>query len=241
VRKLNRLYEKIKVDVALEPQSLISTFATGKYFNMAGFREALFVMDVGNITAAGSSAMQVMEATDERATGAQALAGFVATIAANVRVAKMSITCAGGVATDTLTITVGGVEYVFTGQAAEDLVSQEWKADGDDTADAVSLVNCINYTCAGKLWAENTAGVITLWAEDGYYIEAIAESGAYATFCTMSAVAYVFLQGLDLSAGYEYVAIKVTTGGNTGICGATLYRGKSVKSILQRVGMSYPV
>lgn len=238
---MDRLYEKIKCDVALEPQSLASANITGKYFNMAGFREALFVLDVGNITAGGTSAIQVMEALNERAGTAQALTSFVATIAANVRVAKLSITCVGGVAEDILVLTVGGVAYTFVGKAAEDLAAQEFKADGDDTADAASIVACVNYTLAGKIWAENTAGVVTLWAEDGYYIEAIAETGAFTTFATLAAVAYVFLQGLDLSAGYKFVAAKVTTGANTGICGATLYRGKSVKAILQRVGMSYPV
>ena len=237
---MERLYEKIRVDTALEPQSLASATKTGKYFNMAGFRAAMFALNVGNITAAGSSAIQVMEAVNERAGSAQNLTSFLATIAANVRVQKLSITCVGGVNTDTLTITVGGVAYVFTGAGAEDLPTQVFKADGDDTSDAASIVSCINYTLAGKVWAENTAGVITLWAEDGYYIEAIAETGAFTTFATLAAVAYVFLEGLDLSAGFTFVAAKVTTAGNTGICGATLYRGKSVKAILQRVGMSYP-
>ncbi|MBA7525117.1 hypothetical protein ES705_17266 [subsurface metagenome] len=237
---MNRLYEDIKVDCALEPQSLISTNATGKYFNMAGFREALFVLNVGNITAGGSSAIQVMEAKNERAGSAQNLASFVATIAANVRVQKLTITCVGGEAEDILVLTVGGVAYTFTGKAAEDLNNQEWIAGGDDSADATSIVACINYTLAGKVFAENTAGVITLTAEDGYYLESISETGAFTTFATLAAIAYVFLEGLDLSAGYTFISAKVTTASNTGICGATLYRGKSVKAILQRVGMSYP-
>ncbi|MBA7591285.1 hypothetical protein ES708_33437 [subsurface metagenome] len=237
---MNRLYEEIKVDCALEPQSLISTNATGKYFNMAGFRAAMFVLNVGNITAGGSSAIQVMEALNERAGSAQNLTSFVATVAANVRVQKLKITCVGGEAEDILVITVDGTAYTFTGKAAEDLNNQEWIAGGDDSADATSIVACINYTLAGKIWAENTAGVITLWAEDGYYIEAVSETGAFTTFATLAAVAYVFLEGLDLSAGFTFVAAKVTTAANTGICGATLYRGKSVKAILQRVGMSYP-
>ncbi len=237
---MNRLYEDVKVDTALEPQSLISTNATGKYFNMAGFRAAMFVLNVGNITAGGSSAIQVMEALNERAGSAQALTSFLATVAANVRVQKLKITCVGGEAEDILVINVGGVAYTFTGKAAEDLNNQEWIAGGDDSADATSIVACINYTLKGKIWAENTAGVITLWAEDGYHIEAIAETGAFTTFATLAAVAYVFLEGLDLSAGFTHIAAKVTTASNTGIVGATLYRGKSVKAISQRVGMSYP-
>lgn len=237
---MHRTYEQIKLDCGLEPQSLASTNKTGKYFNMAGFRTALAILNVGNITAAGTVALQIMEAKDEKADAAQALTGKLATIAANVKVQKLKITCAGGVVDDTLTITVGGVAYVFVGKAAEDLPAQEFKADGDDTADAASLVACINYLLGDKLFAENALGVITLTALDGFYIEAIAETGAFTTFATMAAVAYVWLEGLDLTPLFTYVACKVTTAGNTGICGAMLIRDKSREGIDQKVGANYP-
>lgn len=234
------MYEEIKIDIGLEPQSLASTNVTGKYYNMKEFRSALAILNVGNITAAGSSALQIMEATNERAGSAQALTSYVATIAANVKVQKLSITCVGGAAEDTLVITVGGVAYTFVGKDTEDTAAQEFKADGDDTADAASIVNCVNVTLAGKIWAENTLGVVTLTAEDGYYIEAIAETGAFTTFATLAAVGYVWLDGLALTDTYSYIACKVTTDSNTGICGAVLLRGKSRKDIEQRVGSQYP-
>lgn len=237
---MNRLYELLKVDSALVPQSLASTNATGKYFNMAGHREALFVLNSGNITAGGTSAIQVMEATTERAGSAQALTSFVATIAANVKVQALTITCSGGVAEDTLTITVGGTAYTFTGKGATDTSAQEFKADGDDDSDAAAIVECVNVTLSGKVFASAAAAVVTLTAEDGYYIEAIAETGSFTTFATTVAAAYVFLEGLDLTATFTFIAAKVTTASNTGICGVTLYRGKSVKAILQRLGATYP-
>lgn len=237
---MNRAYEDLKVDIGLLPQSLISTNATGKYYNMAEFREALAILTVGNITAAGTAALQIMEAKTERAGSAQALTSYVATIAANVQVASLSITCVGGAAEDTLVITVDGTAYTFTGKAAEDTAAQEWKADGDDTSDATSIVNCVNVTLAGKIFAENTLGVVTLTAEDGYYIEAIAETGAFTTFATLSAQAYVWLDSMDLTALYPWIACKVTTAGNTGICNAVLIRGKSKGAITQRMGANYP-
>jgi len=237
---LNRLYESLKIDVGLEPQSLASASATGKYYNMKEFRSALAILNVGNITAAGSVALQIMEAKTERAGSAQALTSFVATIAANVKVQKLSITCVGGVVDDTLVLTIGGTAYTFVGKAAEDTAAQEFKADGDDTSDATSIVNCVNATLAGKIWAENTLGVVTLTAEDGYYIESIAETGSFTTFATLSGIAFIFLQGLDLTSTFTFIAAKCTTASNTGIVGATLYRGKSVKAILQRCGASYP-
>jgi len=237
---MERSYEQIKFDCGLEPQELASATKTGKYFKMSEFRSALAIMNVGNITAAGSCALQIMEAKNERAGSAQALAGKLATILANVKVQKLSITCVGGVVDDTLVITVGGVAHTFIGKAAEDLPAQEFKADGDDTADATSIVNCINYLLAGKIFAENTLGVITLIAEDGYYIEAIAETGAFTTFATMAACAYVWFEGLNLTSLYSWIACKITTAGNTGICGGVLIRGKSRKVITQLVGDSYP-
>lgn len=238
---MNRLYEELRISTALEPQSIASSNVTGKYFNMAEYRSALAILNVGNITAGGSAALQIMEAKTERAGSAQALTGKLATIAANVKVQSLSITCVGGVVDDTLVITVDGVAYTFTGKGATDTAAQEWKADGDDTSDAAAIVACVNVTLAGKIWASNAAGVVTLIAEDGYYIEAIAETGSFTTFCTSAAVAYVWLEGLDLTDEYTFIAAKVTTASNTGICSVTLLRGKSRKAITQTVGASYPV
>ena len=237
---MNRSYEDLKVDIGLLPQEIASTNITGKYYNMKEYREALAILTVGNITAAGTAALQIMEAKSEAAGSAQALTSRVATIAANVKVASLSITCVDGVADDTLTITVDGVAYTFTGKAAEDTDAQEWDASGDDTADATSIVNCVNATLAGKITATNALGVVTLVADDGYYIEAIAETGTFTTFATLSAQAYVWLDSMDLTALYPWIACKVTTAGNTGICNAVLVRGKSKGAIVQRMGANYP-
>ena len=240
MNKLNRLYEELKINSALEPQELASTLATGKYFNMKEFRTALAILNVGNITAGGSVALQIMEAKTERAGSAQDLTGKLATILANIKVKSLTVTCVGGIVDDTLVITVDGTAYTFTGKAATDTAAQEFKADGDDTSDAAALVSCINVTLAGKIFASNDAGVVTLIAEDGYYIEAIAETGAFTTFATTAAIAYVWVDGHDLTDLYSFIACKVTTASNTGICGAVLIRGKSRKEITQKMGANYP-
>lgn len=237
---MNRSYEDLKVDIGLLPQSLISTNATGKYYSMKEYREALAILTAGNITAAGTTALQIMEAKTERAGSAQALTSRVATIAANVKVASLSITCAGGVAEDTLVITVGGVAYTFIGKAATDTAEQEFKADGDDDSDAAAIVECVNVTLAGKVFASAAAAVVTLVAEDGYYIESISETGSFTTFATVSAQAYVWLDSMDLTDTYGWIACKVTTASNTGICNAVLVRGKSKGAIVQRMGDQYP-
>jgi len=237
---MERKYEDSKIDVGLLPQSLASTNKTGPYYSLAEFRSALAIVNIGAIAAGGSVALQIMEAKTEAAGSAQALTSRLSTVLANIKVKSLKITCVGGAAEDTLIITVDGVAYTFTGKDAEDTAAQEFKADGDDTSDAASIVACVNVTLAGKITASNVAGVVTLVANDGYYIEAIAETGAFTTFATLSAIAYVWLEGLDLTALYTFIACKVTTDSATSICSATLIRGKSRKAITQKVGDSYP-
>ncbi len=70
---MNRSYEDLKVDIGLLPQSIASTNVTGKYYSMKEYREALAILTVGNITAAGTAALQIMEAKTEAAGSAQAL------------------------------------------------------------------------------------------------------------------------------------------------------------------------
>ena len=239
---MNRSYENLRIDMGLVPQSLASTNATGKYFNMKEFRSALAVLTAGNIAAGGSAAIQIMEAKTEAAGSAQALTSRVATIAANVAVAKMTIAFVGGTTGDTLTITVNGVSKTYTGAGSADIANGVWDDSGDDDSDAASILLCINHTTNGVVGvtATCTGNDITLVADDGYYIDSVAETGSFTTFLTLEAVAYVWLDGLDLTDEFTWIACKATTASNTGICGVTLLRGKSRKAITQRVGASYP-
>jgi len=239
---MNREYESLKINMGLVPQSIASSNVTGKYYSMAEFRTALAVLTVGNITAGGSASLQIMEAKTEAAGDAQALTSRVATIAANVKVAKMTITLASGAAGDTITIVINGVSKTYTGASSADVAAGEFAAAGDDSADAASLLLCMNHATNGLVGVTCTvaSAVITIVADDGYYIDSVAETGSFTTFLTTEAVGYVWLDGLELTDDYTHIACKVTTASNTGICGVTLLRGKSRKVITQRVGASYP-
>jgi len=240
---MNREYEDLKLDIGLTPQSIASNNVTGKYFNMKEFRSGLAILNVGNITAGGSAALQIMEAKNEAALAAQALTGKLATILANVKVGKMTITISGGTTADTITITVNGVTKVYTGAGAADIPNGVWDGSGDDSADAASILLCINHATNGVVGVTATvnAAVITLVANDGYYIDSVASTGGHSVFATVAAIAYVWLEGLNLTALFSWVACKVTTAANTGICGVVLIRGKSRKAIEQKVGAKYPV
>lgn len=239
---MNRSYEEVKMDIGLVGQELASTNATGKYFNMKEFRSALAVLTTGNITAGGSAALQIMEAKTEAAGDAQALTSRLATIAANVKVNKMTITLASGTTADTITVVINGVSKTYTGAGSADVANGVFDASGDDSADAASLLLCMNHATNGLVGVTATANaaVITLVADDGYHIDSVAETGSFTTFLTTEAAGYVWLDGLDLTDDYTWIACKVTTASNTGICGVTLLRGESRKAITQRVGASYP-
>jgi hypothetical protein len=239
---MNRSYEDLKIDMGLVPQSIASSNVTGKYFAMKEFRTALAILNVGNITAGGSAALQIMEAKTEAGGDAQALTAQVATIAANVKVGKMTITLLSGTTSDTITIVINGVSKTYTGAASADVANGEFAAGGDDSADAASLLLCMNHATNGLVGVTATvaSAVITLVADDGYYIDSVAETGSFTTFLTTEAIGYVWLDGLDLTADYTHIACKVTTASNTGICGVTLLRGKSRKGITQNVGASFP-
>jgi len=239
---MNREYESLKINMGLVPQSIASTNVTGKYYSMAEFRSALAVLTVGNITAGGSAALQIMEAKTEAAGDAQELTSRVATIAANVKVAKMTVTLAGGTTGDTITIVINGVSKTYTGAGSADVANGVWADGGDDSADAASLLLCMNHATNGLVGVTATvnAAVITLVADDGYYIDSVAETGSFTTFLTTEATGYVWLDALDLTADYTWIACKATTASNTGICGVTLLRGESRKELTQRVGASYP-
>lgn len=240
---MNRSYEDLKINTCLEPQSIASTNVTGKYYDMAEYREALLILNCGNITAGGTVAIQVMEATTESAGTSQALTSRVATISANVKVDELTVTCSGGTTGDTITFVVDGVTNTYTGTTGETVASAgTWASTGDDTADATAIVACMDHETNGIIGTtqDNTDAVITITADDGYYIDSVAETGSFTTFATTKASAYVWIDSQDLTDTYGWISAKVTTASNTGINSVTLIRGKSKGAIIQKMGANYP-
>jgi len=75
-----RMSEYAKLDVGLPSQSIATNNVTGSYFSLADHREALAVLVVGAIAEAATATLQIMEATDDAAAGAQAISGAAAVI-----------------------------------------------------------------------------------------------------------------------------------------------------------------
>ncbi|MBA7525398.1 hypothetical protein ES705_17549 [subsurface metagenome] len=244
MRKLNRSYEDLDIAIGLEPQELASTNVTGPFYDMAEYREALCVLNAGNITAGGTSKIEVMEATGSTGADAQALTSFAATIAANVKVKALTCTCTTGTAGDDISFVIDGTTYTYTAADGGASSGGEFSTTGSTTVTATNILACIDDGTLGfdtdKAFATSASNVVTVEAHDGYYLDSIAQTGAFMTPATTKANAYVWLDSMNLTADYPYIACKVTTDSNTGDCSAVIIRGKSKDAIEQKVGAQYP-
>lgn len=240
---MNKSYENLDIVIGLEPQSIASTNVTGPYYDMAEYRECLAVTNIGNITAGGTVATQIRQAATSTGGSVADLTSRVATVAANVKVKALSVTLSGGTSGDTISFVVDGTTHTYTGQEGQSSSGGLWSSTGDDTADAEGIVLCANDSTVGfsdKAHITSSAAVITVQALDGYYIDSIAETGSFTAFATTKANSYVWFSGEELTSGLPFIATKVTTASNTGICSTVLIRGKKKGAIDEKVGAQYP-
>jgi hypothetical protein len=241
VKYMKNLNKRAKVDIALKPQALNNTNATGRYFGMQMFRKILFWLTGGAMAATKTTKIEILQAKDAAGTGAKAITDAAATITANTVVTEATLTCASVIATNA--VTINGL--VFTAAAAEDLPNRVFAVGADDTACAASLVKAINHATAGVpgVTASSALGVVTLKATNpGETTITIADPAATITAATTEAQAYVEVDvgSLDLAGGFEYVAAKVTTTANS-LVAVDVIRGDGRFEPSQAVGASASV
>lgn len=228
-----------KIDIGLVSQALNNTNATGRYYHHTMWRRALAQLIGAAMAATKTTKIELLQATDASGTGAKAIAGAEATITANTSVTAATLTLATVLATHA--VTINGV--TFTGHAdTTTAATREFAINGDDTADAAALAGLINDATYGVTGVTATAalGVITLTATDpGETAITIANAAATITAATTQAIAYVELDvaQLDVDAGFDYVAVKVTTTANT-VVSVGLLRGEGRYGPEQVVGAS---
>lgn len=219
------LSERLKLDVALGPASL-SGANTGQYFRLDGYRKGLFVVTIGAMVAAATSALQVMQATGADGGGpAKAVDNLTATITANTHVAVATLTLNNVQVGDT--VTINGLTY--TAAAVADLPNRVFSQGGTDDVDAASLAAAINHATAGVpgVLAEANAAVVTLTAiEPGDRDITVTAGAATITPATVRAVAYLEVDAsmLDVDDDFTHVGLKVTNSAAM-ITGAVLVRG----------------
>jgi len=241
---LNKSYENLDIAIGLEPQSIASTNVTGPYYNMAEYRECLAVTNIGNISAGGTVATQIRQAATSTGESVADLTSRVATVAANVKVKAQTVTVTTGEAADIIAWTIDGTTYTYTAADGGASTGGEFSTTGTTTVTATNILACINDSVLGldtdKAFATSDAAIVTIEAKNGYYLDSIAETGDFTTIATTKANSYVWFSGEELTTGLPFIATKVTTASNTGICSTVLIRGKKKGAIDEKVGAQYP-
>lgn len=234
---MNRLYEEPKLDIGLVGIVLSNTNATGPYYSMKPYRSALAILNGGAMAATKTSKIELLQAKDASGGSSQAITGAEATITANTLVTELTIALA--TVTAGQTVTIGGL--VFTAHATTTTVAnREFSIAGTDTADAGELATCINDATYGVpgVTATNNAGTLTLAStKPGEALITASTAAGTMTIATTKAQAYVELEGLDLDAGFNHIAIKVTTTAVSNVS-ALLLRGDPRYGVTQKVGAS---
>lgn len=236
---MHRKYENAKFDTGCVAKALNNTNVTGPYFRLGEFRSVLAILSAGAAVVTKTTKIELLEAKTDLGGSSQALTGAEATITSNTLATEMSVTLATVLNTET--IIINGL--TFTAHTDTTTVAdRKFKIDGNDGADAIALAVCINdptYGVPGIL-ATVASNVVTLTSINlGATLLTITSSDATFTILTISAQAYIDIEGLKLTALFTHIAVKVTTTANT-VIAVVLVRYDSRKKITQKVGASYP-
>lgn len=207
--------EKVKIANAMVPVSVVGPSTTHKFFSMAGFyRVAFHVIGVAaSIADAVTMILQTMQATDSAGTVAKAITNNVATATVPVKVIAANVTLADAVVGSV--ITINGL--TFTGAAATNFANREFAAGGNDAADVLALVSCINdatYGVPGVTAADGAGASIDLTVDEpGENTITISdESAVFTPIATaLEAIVEVDASNLDIAGGFDHIGCLVTT------------------------------
>lgn len=205
---MSRLTENLAFDLGVVGQTINNSNVTGRYFSMAGHRNAVAVVIGGAQAATKTTKIEWMQATTLAGGSAKAVASSAATGTSGTKdtVATIDLTSAA----NTDVVTINGV--AFTKAASNDTAAGEF-ADDD------GLVLCIAASSiANQVTATASSDVVTLVAKDGYAIT-LAKTltgGGTITFATTQHVVIAELdaEDLDLANDFKFVAPKITCTGN---------------------------
>jgi hypothetical protein len=235
-----RMSDDEKTDCALVPTSLVTTNLTGPYFNMTAATWAEFYLVYGPLVTTGTVQIDILQAVDVIGTSAAILAKTTTITNATeiTHVAAMKkITLATFAAAATITVTAyaknaaavaPNYPVTYTAQAgATNIPLRQFQVVGVDATDAGELLKCLNdptYGTIGIYWT-NVAGVCTGQAIDDSLTFTITCSVDDATDVRTQpqGMLIVRVDKAALTAGYNYIAAKVTTTA-TVVCAVVLTR-----------------
>lgn len=232
-----RVMDDVKFDVAMVPTSLAATNLTGPYFNMANTERACFVGTYGPLGTTATVTLEVFQAKTISAGSAALISGATQITAATEvthYAANKQITLATFIATATITVTAlynnnAYYSLTYTAHATTTTISsRQFSISGADTADAVELIACLNdatYGTPGIYWT-SAAGAVNGWAQDPnitFTITCSVDNGTD-TRIVPQGFLVVEIDKSALSAGFSWVAAKMTTAVGTIVCACTLIR-----------------
>ncbi len=240
---MKAIREAIKFDSGIQAQSLNGN-ETGPYFSLREYGRVLACLIVGAMAAGNTAKIEFLQATDVDGSDAKGIPttaeqAATATITANTKASKVTLTFSSLVDTDAFIIN----GLTFTCEDTDPALSSRQFASGaNDTEAATNAAAVINDDTYGVPGVKATAasGVITLEAEDpGNAVITASTSDATITIATVEAVAYIEItEGqLDLDNGFSHIAAKVTTDAATVISVAVL-RGNPRRTPVQKIAAS---
>ena len=208
---MKQINERFKFDIGLVGQTINNTNATGRYYSLANVKRVFAFLIGGAAAATKTVKLELLQATDNAATGAKALTGDAsATGTANTLATVVTVSLGSAAATDT--VTINGI--LFTMALATDATAREF-------ADDEGLATCVNHATYGVPGVSATAAtdVATLIADpagDAALTVVGANVAGTVTVATTQAAAFVEARAadFDMANGFDHVACKVTSTGN---------------------------
>ena len=207
--------EKVKIANAMVPVSVNGASTTHKFFPMNAYHRVCFhvIGAAASIADAVTMILQTMQATDAAGTGAKVITNNAATATVPVKVIAANVTLLNAAVGSV--ITINGL--TFTGAAATNVASREFKADGADGADVTALVACINdatYGVPGVTATDGAGDSIDLTVDEpGETTITISdESAVFTPIATaLEAIVEVDASNLDIAGGFDHIGCLVTT------------------------------
>lgn len=215
-----KISEKLKVDLALDPQSLASGNDTGQYFNAIGYKRLLFYFTAAAVAATKTVVAQILEAKDGVATDAQDLTGATATITALTKATKGLYTANTVADGNTVTVTIfdeKGTQVssqVYTCEdTAPDATAGEFASGANDAAAMVNFAAVINSLQGDYLQAVagSSPDVVTLNVKEPGQHTMTMTTIATLVASNLEACGYIEVDASQLSSGFTHAALKITT------------------------------
>ena len=225
---MTTMYDRVKVDPALVPQSIASTNVTSAYYDLSGYDSAIFVLSAAVMAKDATAKVEVFGSDAADGTGAALITSHTATITSPTKVTRGYIHVNSPDNDDT--VTVNGV--TFTKKSTKDDDAREFTAIAELAAQIILHVPGVTASI------DNTAYLIVEAVDPGATTITLTSTDA-AKLVVSSLSAVAFVEALS-AAGKRYVAAKVTTVG-TIICGVGLIRGIARRlPVTQATAAQYP-